>query len=164
MELTREALAATSQRLLAMVDTVGSILQRKGRAVWTVAPEATVYEAIALMAQKGVGALVVAEGDQLVGMISERDYARKVILKGHSSRETRVREIMSAPVITVTPEDSIERCLELITANRIRHLPVVEEGRLAGIVTIGDLVMTLISAQSDTIHHLRNYIHSKYPG
>jgi CBS domain-containing protein len=164
VELTREALAATSQRLLAMVDTVRSILQRKGSAVWTVAPETTVYEAIALMAQKGVGALVVAEGDQLVGMISERDYARKVILKGHSSRETRVREIMSAPVITVTPDDSVEHCLEIITANRIRHLPVLEEGRLAGVVTIGDLVGALISAQTDTIHHLRNYIDGKYPG
>ncbi len=164
MELTREALAATSQRLLAMVDTVRSILQRKGNAVWTVAPEATVYEAIALMAQKGVGALVVAADEQLVGMLSERDYARKVILKGHSSRDTRVRDIMTAPVITVTPDDSVEHCLEIITAKRIRHLPVLEQGRLAGVVTIGDLVMTLISAQTDTIHHLRNYIHGKYPG
>ena len=164
MELTREALAATSQRLLAMVDTVRSILQRKGQAVWTVGPEITVYEAIARMAEKGVGALVVVAEEQLVGMISERDYARKVILKGKSSRETRVRDIMSAPVITVTPEHSIEQCLEIVTGNRIRHLPVVEEGGLAGLVTIGDLVGAIISAQTDTIHHLRNYITGKYPG
>lgn len=164
MELTREALAAASHRLLSMVDTVRSILQRKGSAVWTVSPEATVYEAISLMAQKGVGALVVFADERVVGMISERDYARKVILKGKSSRETRVRDIMSTPVITVTPDDSVEHCLEIITTNRIRHLPVVEDGRLVGIVTIGDLVGTLISAQTDTIHHLSNYITGKYPG
>ena len=164
MELTREALAAASQRLLAMVDTVRSILQRKGTVVWTVAPEATVYEAIARMAEKGVGALAVVADEQLLGMISERDYARKVILKGKSSRETRVRDIMSAPAITVTPEHTIEECLEIVTQNRIRHLPVLEEGRLVGIATIGDLVGALISAQTDTIHHLRNYITGKYPG
>jgi len=145
------------------VETVRSILRRKGTAVWTVAPEATVYEAILRMAEKGVGALVVGD-EQVLGVISERDYARKVILKGKSSRETRVQDIMSTPAITVTPEHTVEECLEIITQNRIRHLPVVEQGRLAGLVTIGDLVGTIISAQTDTIHHLRNYIAGKYPG
>jgi CBS domain-containing protein len=164
LELTREALAATSQRLLAMVDTVRSIVQRKGSTVWSVAPETTVYEAIKRMAEKGVGALMVVEEERLVGVISERDYARKVILKGKSSRDTRVRDIMSAPVITVTPEHSVEECLAIVTQHRIRHLPVLEEGRLAGVVTIGDLVGALIAAQADTIHHLSSYISGKYPG
>lgn len=164
MELTREALAATSQRLLAMVDTVRSILQRKGNTVWSVAPEATVYEAITRMAEKGVGALLVVEAERLLGVISERDYARKVILKGKSSRETRVRDIMSAPVISVTPEHSVEECLEMMTQHRVRHLPVLDEGRLAGVVTIGDLVGALITAQASTIHHLSSYITGQYPG
>jgi len=164
VELTREALAATSLRLLALVDTVGSILQRKGTAVWSVAPDATVYDAVALMAEKGAGALVVVASGQLLGIISERDYARKVILKGKSSRETRVREIMSAPVVTVTPEHSVEQCLATITEHRIRHLPVLDQGQLVGVVTIGDLVGTLISAQAETIHHLSSYIAGKYPG
>jgi CBS domain-containing protein len=164
VELTREALTAASQRVFAMVDTVRSILHRKGNAVWTVAPETTVYEAITRMAEKGVGALVVVADEQPLGMISERDYARKVILKGKSSRDTRVRDIMNAPVITVTLEHTVEECLEMITEHRIRHLPVLEGGQLAGVVSIGDLVGSLISAQTDTIHHLRNYITGKYPG
>lgn len=164
MELSKQALAATSQRLTAMVDTVAAILKRKGNTVWSVTPEATVYEAIAMMADKGVGALVVVTGGTVAGMVSERDYARKVILKGKSSRETRVGEIMTTPVITVTPEHTVEQCLEIITENRIRHLPVLEAGQLAGVVTIGDLVNALISAQADTIHQLSSYITGKYPG
>ena len=164
MELSREALAATSQRLTAMVETVRSILARKGSRVWCLEPGATVYDAIALMAEKGVGALVVLAEGKVAGIISERDYARKIILKGKSSLHTQVREIMSTPVITVTPEHTVGECLEIITRNRIRHLPVLEGESLAGVVTSGDLVSAIISAQADTIHHLSSYISGKYPG
>ncbi len=164
MQLSREALAATSPRRTALVDTVRSVLERKGNAVWCLAPEATVYEAIALMADKGVGALVVISEGKLAGMISERDYARKVILKGKSSRQTLIRDIMSTPAVTVTPDHTLEECLEIITQNRIRHLPVLEGDRLVGVVTIGDLVSAIITAQADTIQHLSSYIAGKYPG
>jgi len=164
VELSKEALAASAPRLMAMVDTVRSILRRKGSVVWSVTPEATVYEAIALMADKGVGALLVVAEGKLAGILSERDYARKVILKGKSSRQTQVSAIMSAPVVAVTPDHTVEQCLEIITLNHIRHLPVLEGGELAGVVTIGDLVGAIISAQADTIHHLSSYIAGQYPG
>ncbi len=142
--------------------TIREILAAKGSVVWTISPNATVYEAIQLMADKNVGALVVTEGDKLVGIISERDYTRKVILKGRSSRDTPVRDILSREVIYVTPEHSVDECLRLMTHHRVRHLPVLEGGRLVGIVSIGDLVNWVISAQSTTIHQLQTYI-TGYP-
>ena len=110
--------------------TVGDLLRSKGGQVWTIGPEATVYEALTLMAEKDVGALLVVEGARLAGVLSERDYARKVVLKGKASRETLVREIMSAGVVTVRPEQTIDECMALMTSHRIRHLPVVEAGQL----------------------------------
>jgi CBS domain-containing protein len=146
-----------------MVETVRSILETKGSLAWSVAPEATVYEAIELMAGRSVGALVVVSQGNLVGIVSERDYARKVILKGHSSRDTRVEQIMSSPVITVTPDHTVDECLRIATESRIRHLPVLDGGKLAGIVSIGDLVKAVVSAQAATIHQLNKYITGTYP-
>ena len=149
---------------MAFKDTVRSILANKGRTVWTVAPETTVYEALVQMSEKQVGALVVVSAGKPVGVFSERDYARKIVLHGKTSRETLVREIMSAPVTTVSPGDTVEECMRIMTRNRIRHLPVLEDGKLAGVVSIGDLVGSIISAQAATIQQLSGYIAGKYPG
>ncbi len=146
-------------------DRVGFILSLKGRQIWSVPPEASVYEAIELMSEKSVGALpVIDESGRLVGMLSERDYARKVILKGRHSRQTPVREIMTSPVITATPEDTVDKCMQIMTERRIRHLPLVERDRMVGIISIGDLVKWIISAQEATIKHLHGYITGQYPG
>ncbi|MDP9146456.1 MAG: CBS domain-containing protein [Acidobacteriota bacterium] len=142
---------------------VDALLKQKGRAVWTVTPEQTVYEAIEMMADKGIGALLAISDGKLVGIISERDYARKVILKGRSSKTTVIREIMTSPVLSVTPAQSIDECMELMTRNRIRHLPIIENEKVLGIVSIGDLVKWVISEQEETIEHLHNYISAKYP-
>jgi CBS domain-containing protein len=139
-------------------EKIGTILKSKGRQVWSVPPTASVFEAIEAMAEKQVGALPVMEGDKLVGIISERDYARKIILMGRSSRETPVTEIMSSPVLTVTPENTIGECMVIITEHRIRHLPVVDHDRVVGVVSIGDLVNWIISVQQETIKHLESYI------
>jgi CBS domain-containing protein len=146
------------------MESVEGILKIKGNQVWSLSPEATVFDAIALMAEKGVGALAVTDGPRLVGMISERDYARKVILQGKHSKDVRVREIMSAPVITVTSDHSVEECMRIATDHHIRHLPVLDGDRLAGMVSIGDLVKSIISQQAETIHHLTSYISGSYPG
>ena len=138
--------------------TIEAMLQRKGRQVWTTAPEASVYQAIEIMADKQVGALLVIDQGQLLGIISERDYARKVILKGRSSRETAVKEIMSSPVIFVSPQHTVGDCMRIITENRIRHLPVLMNGMVSGIVSIGDVVNWVISEQQETIRHLEAYI------
>jgi CBS domain-containing protein len=146
-----------------LYDSVELILKRKGSEAHSIPPHASVYEALQKLAEKNVGALVVMDGTDLVGILSERDYVRKVILKGYSSRELEVREIMSSPVITVNPKATIDECMQRMTDKRCRHLPVVEEGRLVGVVSIGDLVNWIMTAQDQTIHQLEDYITGKYP-
>jgi CBS domain-containing protein len=136
---------------------ISSILHHKTSAIWTVAPEAMVYEAIKFMAEKNIGALPVVSGGRLVGILTERDYARKVALQGKTSRTTTVFEILE-PCITVSPDDSVEDCMRLMTEKRVRHLPVLENGNVVGIVSIGDLVNWIISAQDAVIEQLEQYI------
>ena len=138
--------------------SVAHLLHAKGHAVWSIPPDASVYEAIKLMADKGVGALLVMEGQKLVGIVSERDYARKVILQGKSSRDTPVREIMTGKVFYVRPDQTVEDCMAVMTAHRIRHLPVLDDDRVIGVVSIGDLVRAVISEQEVRIQQLEQYI------
>jgi len=147
-----------------LFDTVRLVLKQKGQNVWHVSPDACVYDAIEMMAEKFVGALMVVSEGQLVGVVSERDYARKVILQGKASRETQVKEIMTSPAIFITPEQTVEDGMRIMTDKHIRHLPVVEDGKVVGVVSIGDLVKWMISAQQQTISQLHNYITSQYPG
>lgn len=140
--------------------TVRQLLQAKGREVHSVVPDARVFDALKLMAERNVGALVVLEGARLAGIFSERDYARKVILLGKSSHDIPVREIMTAKVITVHPGQTVEECMELMTEKRIRHLPVLEGERLVGMLSIGDLVKEVIADQEQTIKQLESYIRS----
>ena len=142
--------------------TIDAILSRKGHEIHSVSPDATVYDAIELMAAKNVGALVVLQDGRLVGMISERDYTRKVMLRGKRSRETMVREIMSTELLTVPPREPVENCLRMMTERRVRHLPVMDANGLRGVISIGDLVKWVISAQSATIAHLESYISGGY--
>jgi CBS domain-containing protein len=139
--------------------TVRQLIDRKGRTLYSVDPEDPVLEAIRMMADHHVGALLVMKGDTLQGIISERDYARKVILYGRSSAETPVWQIMSSPVFTVTPEQTVQDCMQLMTDRRIRHLPVTEDGRVAAMISIGDLVKAVIEDQQQTIEQLESYIH-----
>jgi CBS domain-containing protein len=141
-----------------MGDTVGSILRHKGHGVWSVSPDESVLQAIGLMADKNIGALVVIAGERLVGIMSERDYARKVVLQGKSSENTPVRDIMSSPVVSVGPTDTVDECMRIITARRIRHLPVVQGETVVGIISIGDLVRKVISTQEEIIQYLQEYI------
>jgi CBS domain-containing protein len=141
---------------------VSEILSQKGGQVWSVNPETTVLEAIGVMADKNVGALLVTRGEQLVGIISERDYTRNVILKGRSSKDTTVQEIISGRAITVSPDHTVEECLRLMTQHRIRHLPVLAGNRILGVISIGDLVNSIISAQNSAIQQLETYI-TGYP-
>jgi CBS domain-containing protein len=140
--------------------SVRQLLDRKGRQVFAIAPGAAVLEAIRLMAERHVGALLVMEGATLSGIVSERDYARKVILMGRSSADTPVRDIMTGAVITVEPETSVEKCMQIMTERRVRHLPVIEGGRVVGMISIGDLVKAVIAEQQQHIEQLESYIHS----
>jgi len=152
-----------SSPIMEVAGTVSWILAQKNSAVWTVRPDALVYDAIKMMADKNVGALPVVQNDKLVGIVSERDYTRKVILLGRSSKETRVSEIMSTNVVVTHPNESLTGCMHMMTDKRVRHLPVVEDGKLVGILSIGDALKWLISAQTATIEHLEQYISGGYP-
>jgi CBS domain-containing protein len=142
--------------------TIDSILKQKTSPLWSVSPDTTVFETIQLMADKNIGAVLVKAGEKLVGIMSERDYTRKVAIKGKSSKETRVKEIISTPVVTVTPNHTVEECMRLMTENRIRHLPVLESEQVIGVISIGDLVNWVISAQSVAIKQMENYIAGNY--
>ncbi len=138
--------------------TIGDILSHKGNQVWSVTPETTVLDAIKLLAERNVGALLVLKEDRLVGIISERDYTRKIVLKGKSSKDTPVSEILSGRIISVTSAHSVEEGLRLMTEHKIRHLPVLEDNKVVGIISIGDLVNRVITAQSSAIQQLQTYI------
>lgn len=139
---------------------VSQILQTKGSQTWTVSPNATVYDALSIMAEKDIGALVVVENSDVVGIFSERDYARKVILRGKSSKNTKISEIMTENVLCVSPDQTVEKCMALMTEKRIRHLPVLESEQLVGVISIGDVVKTIITDQQTIINHLEDYIQS----
>jgi CBS domain-containing protein len=137
---------------------ISSLLHHKPSAVWSVAPDSSVFDALKLMADKNIGALLVMSGGKLSGIFTERDYARKIALHGKSSRETQIREIMPKELITITPDDTVEGCMKLMTEHRIRHLPVLQNGKVAGIISIGDLVNCIISTQNAAIEQLEQYI------
>ena len=144
-------------------DSVDRILRQKGSEVYSISADATVYEALEMLEEKNVGALLVMDGETLAGLLSERDYVRKVKLKGHSSTDLKVSEIMSTPVVTVPPTATVDECMRCMTNKRCRHLPVVSEGKLVGVVSIGDLVNWIMTVQDVTIHQLEDYICGKYP-
>ena len=147
-----------------LTDTIESLLCDKGSDIWRVSTKTLVIDAIALMAEKKIGALLVIDEGKLVGIVSERDYARRVTLKGKSSRETPVREIMSSPVVHVTSKETVGEVMSLMTDHRIRHMPVVDDGKVVGVLSIGDIVKWIIDAQQATITQLHGYITGQYPG
>ena len=138
--------------------TVKSVLHAKGNIIWSVAPDETVFDALKIMAEKNIGALLVMQKEKVVGVFSERDYARKIVLKGESSHTTAVKDVMTSGVLSVNPEQSIDECMALMTNKHVRHLPVIENGNLIGLVSIGDIVKTIISEHEYTIKQLENYI------
>ncbi len=140
------------------MSTVKDLLKGKGSSVSTIFPQAKVYEALAIMAEQNIGALVVVSEEKVVGLVSERDYARKVVLKGRASKETAVKDIMSSMVVTVSPSQTVEECMAIMTEKHYRHLPVLDKGKLVGIISIGDLVKSIISEQKFIIENLKNYI------
>jgi CBS domain-containing protein len=142
--------------------TVGNILTLKSRDIWSIAPDSSVFEALEMMAEKNISGLLILENDNLVGIFTERDYARKLILKGKFSKDTKVSDLMTKNILYVEPSNTLEDCMKLMTGKRVRHLPVLENGRLIGILTIGDLVKLIISEQQTTIHQLENYISGGY--
>ena len=144
--------------IMEITGKVGALIGKKGGQVWSLPPTASVFDAVAMMAEKGIGALLVMDQGSLAGIVSERDYARKVILKGRSSHETPVAEIMTSPVLTVTPAHTVAECMRIVTERRFRHLPVVEGGRVVGMVSIGDLVNWVLTEQQETIRHLEAWI------
>jgi CBS domain-containing protein len=138
--------------------TIGTLLHHKGSQVWTIPATATVFEAISLLAEKQIGALPVMDGGRLIGIFSERDYARKIVLEGRSSRTTPVRDIVSTPLVSVTSHQTLEDAMRLMTEKRIRHLPVIDDDQMIGLVSIGDMVNWIISAQSATIDQMQSYL------
>jgi CBS domain-containing protein len=141
-----------------MPKTVGRLLDAKGPEVWTIGPDATVFAALELLAEKNIGALVILEGDTVSGIMSERDYARKIILLDRDSRNTTVREIMTSDVFTITRSQTVSECMTFITEHHIRHLPVVEDGRLVGLISVGDIVKAVMAEQASLIDQLEHYI------
>jgi CBS domain-containing protein len=146
-----------------VLDRVTMILAKKGSDIWSIPSDASVYSAVETMSEKGVGALLVVDDGHLVGVISERDYARKIILQGRSSKDTFVHEIMTPSPIIVGPCTTVNEAMQIMTDNRFRHLPVVDNDKVLGVVSIGDLVNWIISSQDETIQHLEHYITSQYP-
>ena len=145
-------------------DTVASVLTNKNPEIWWIEPTATVYQAVEMMAERRVGALLVMSAERLVGIISERDYARKVILLDRSSHQSQVQQIMTSPVITVSPDNTVDECMRIMTEQRIRHLPVMQGEKVMGVVTIGDLVKWIVTSHEETIEQLHAYISGSYPG
>ena len=162
----RARIAVCSSRLgksdMDVSGTIGAVLNQKSREIFSVSPDATVFEAVQLMDAKNVGALLVMDGQRLVGIISERDYTRKIMLRGKRSRETKVAEIMSTNVFTTNRREGVETCLRLMTDQHIRHLPVVDDDKVVGVISIGDLVKHVISCQQAAIAHLESYIHGGF--
>jgi len=160
----RPRLEKTSRLMIEIQGTVRDILNGKQTPIWTTRPDATVYEAIGVMGEQNIGALVVLEDGKVAGVFSERDYSRKVVLQGRTSRDTRVSEVLSRPAITVEPSTGVESCMSLMSKHRIRHLPVLEDGALIGVVSMGDMVNWMLQTQSQMIRHLHGYIAGDYPG